>query len=659
MSFRTPSDAALDASRFEDLLRSGAEHQACLRPQAVAKRQRILFLGNSYNPLSAACLQSLVELGYDNVVGFYDPFTKGTWRLIRDSVKSRGWGPVLRRAIHLTRCKTRMALRRVGFPLSGFSSLPEISRTFGLKTVRCGDPNSAEFVEQVRRLGVDLIVVALFTRILKRELTSIPRMGCVNVHPSLLPRYRGPEPFYWVLANRETTTGVTLHYMDEGIDSGDIIVQREVEVRPDDTEPTLRDRSARVITELLPEAIPLLLAGKAPRVQQDNSAASYYSFPARGASPSGRSDRVRAVPTVRAQKSISVPLDEGLEALDPLQDPRWGVFVEENARASVFHSVSWLDALRRTYGYQPVVYTTSPPGAPLQSGMVFCRVESRITGRRLVSLPFSDHCEPLVDNASDFERIFRHLRSRVASGEWKYVELRPASASPGLFSSQESLQPSKSHYLHTVDLRPQENELLRGFHESSVRRRIRRATSEGLLYESGRSEVLQREFYQLLVLTRRRHQMPPQPEKWFRNLVECMGDAVEIHVASRGDKPIAAILTLRFKKTVTYKYGASDSAYKQFGPMPFLLWRAMQGAKLKGAEAFDLGRTDHDDPGLIAFKDHWNGVRTVLNYWRFPTPDPGSLRRTASGLELAKTFFGILPTSALKLAGELLYRHIG
>ena len=93
MSVRTLRDTAFEISQFEDPLRPAAEREACLKPEGVARRQRILFLGNSYNPFSTACLQSLVESGYDTVVGFYDPFTKGTWPLIRNRLKSRGWGP--------------------------------------------------------------------------------------------------------------------------------------------------------------------------------------------------------------------------------------------------------------------------------------------------------------------------------------------------------------------------------------------------------------------------------------------------------------------------------------------------------------------------------------------------------------------------------------
>ena len=264
--------------QFEGSPSPTSEPQQLTNP-AGSKRLRILFLGNSYNPMGTVCLQALVELGHEAIVGDYDPLTQGGWRFARKKLRSHGWRLVLKRTSYLIRCKTRIALRRMGVPLSGFASLPELTRACGLNVIQSANPNSAEFVQQVRQLGVQLIVVANFSRILKRALIETPGLGCINVHPSLLPRYRGPEPFYWVLANREKTTGVTLHYMDEGIDSGDIILQRELEIRPKETESTLLHRSAAMAAELLREAIPLVQAGCAPRIPQDQTAATYYSFP--------------------------------------------------------------------------------------------------------------------------------------------------------------------------------------------------------------------------------------------------------------------------------------------------------------------------------------------------------------------------------------------
>src|ERR1700726_1278490 len=130
---RRSKDMALRCSQLE-APNNSVERQP---PNGARERPRILFLGNAYSPLSTACLQALVELGYETIVGFYDPFSKGTWQLLRSRLKSRGWGPVLRKAAHLTQCKTRMALRNMGFRLSRFVCLPELSHTHGLKAIRC------------------------------------------------------------------------------------------------------------------------------------------------------------------------------------------------------------------------------------------------------------------------------------------------------------------------------------------------------------------------------------------------------------------------------------------------------------------------------------------------------------------------------------------
>src|SRR3989441_12212427 len=96
--------------------------------------------------------------------------------------------------------------------------------------------------------------------------------------------------------------------------------------------------------------------------------------------------------------------------LDPLCDPRWVEFLQGHPRASVFHSPGWLEALRRTFGYEPVAFTTSSPAQELANGLLFCHIDSPFTGRRRVSLPFSDHCEPLVDNPEQLKELLCFLK---------------------------------------------------------------------------------------------------------------------------------------------------------------------------------------------------------------------------------------------------------
>jgi len=206
--------------------------------------------------------------------------------------------------------------------------------------------------------------------------------------------------------------------------------------------------------------------------------------------------------------------------------------VGRHPRASVFHSSAWLQALSRTYGYQPIVYTTSPSGQELRNGMVFCRVESWLTGRRLVSLPFSDHCEPLVDTADALDAMASALEQECRGRQWRYVEVRPLQR----FEMATSLAHATVPYtFHQLDLRPDLNVLFGNCHKNSTQRKILRAEREGLQYREGATEELLDAFYRLHTITRQRHQRPPQPRKWFVNLRESFGDALKIRVAFQGD----------------------------------------------------------------------------------------------------------------------------
>jgi len=344
--------------------------------------------------------------------------------------------------------------------------------------------------------------------------------------------------------------------------------------------------------------------------------------------------------------------------IQPLQDPRWPELVTRHPRSSVFHSVAWLEALHRTYGYGPIVYTTSPPGVALEDGLVFCRVTSWITGSRLIALPFSDHCEPLLDNAADEDVFVSVLEQALHREKLRYVEIRPAHPIAETTSLNHSAQ---SFCLHQVDLRPDLATLFRNCQKSSTQRKILRAEREGLICETGRSEALLEAFWRLLLMTRRRHHIPPQPKNWFRNLMNCFGDALQIRVAFLGKQPVASILTLRHKDALVYKYGCSDTRFNNLGGTQLLFWRSIQDAKRDGLKVFDLGRSEFDNPGLITFKDRWGSTRSTLTYSRFSL-SPTAAISGRSGAEwsrrIARGLVPCLPDCILRMVGSVLYRHI-
>jgi hypothetical protein len=340
--------------------------------------------------------------------------------------------------------------------------------------------------------------------------------------------------------------------------------------------------------------------------------------------------------------------------IDPLSDSRWDVLISTHPQASVFHSTKWLRALQTAYGYQPVVITTCSHGTALTNGFVFCRVKSWLSGRRLVSLPFSDHCEPLASNLAEIDDLLCAMRQKVDAAKWKYVEIRPTSFQPG---ARTGLHKSLTYHIHSLDLCRSKAELFNNFHKSCVQRKIRKAEREKLHYEEGRSENLLQKFHALLLATRRRQCLPPQPLSWFRALLGAFGDDLKIRVASKNDLPIASILTLSSKKSMVYKYGCSDVRFHRFGGMALLFWNTIQEAKDKGLEEFEMGRSDSDNLGLISFKEHWGAVGKSLSYWAYPRSapvTPGSWERA-----ILRQLVPVSPDPVLRTIGKLLYRHIG
>ena len=251
----------------------------------------------------------------------------------------------------------------------------------------------------------------------------------------------------------------------------------------------------------------------------------------------------------------------------------------------------------------------------------------------------------------------QHLAEIAKHEGWKYVELRPTDLNFEQTNGGIPVASTGKYVLHFVDIRPDAVDLFTSLHKNSVQQTVRRAERLGIIEKSGRSEKLLKEFYRLVVVTRSRQHVPPQPYEWFQNLVRCLGDALEFRVAYWGEIAVASIMTIRFRDTVYYKYAASDAKYHNVGGTAFLMWRAIVAAKLNGAVKFDLGRTDEANVGLITFKNRWVPDSKQLTYWRFPAAEPNAL--DAWKFRTIKIIFGHMPMGLLTVAGRVLYRHIG
>jgi CelD/BcsL family acetyltransferase involved in cellulose biosynthesis len=340
--------------------------------------------------------------------------------------------------------------------------------------------------------------------------------------------------------------------------------------------------------------------------------------------------------------------------VSPLADPRWPQMLKSHSETSVFHSVEWLRALQTTYGYEPLAYTSTPPSAPLSNAVVFCRVKSWLTGRRLVSLPFSDHCDPLVDSADQLNELLTPALQELRESKIKYIDIRPLS-----LSFKGGTEGAESYFIHLLDLRPTLEELYKKLHGDSIRRKIQRAEREKLTLEVGSSEKTLADFYKLHIITRQRQQLPPHPLKWFRNVLGCLGANAQIRVARKDGSAIASIFTLGHKQKMVYKYGCSDAHSHNLGGMQFLFWDLIRYAKEHGFVELDFGRSECTNTGLVTFKDRWGTKRQLITYLRYP-PRPITTDQDPSMImKLGKKVFSHCPQGVLRLAGNLLYPHVG
>ena len=155
------------------------------------------------------------------------------------------------------------------------SPVKEVAVELGLPIMQPRTTGDEAFIEEVHRMSPDLVVVAAYGRLLTKDLLDIPARGCINVHASLLPKYRGAAPIQWAIAEGERRTGVTIIKMEEGMDTGDILLAQEVEIGDDDTAQSLHDRLAQAGARLIVGALDQLERGSLSPMPQNHAEASY------------------------------------------------------------------------------------------------------------------------------------------------------------------------------------------------------------------------------------------------------------------------------------------------------------------------------------------------------------------------------------------------
>jgi CelD/BcsL family acetyltransferase involved in cellulose biosynthesis len=344
--------------------------------------------------------------------------------------------------------------------------------------------------------------------------------------------------------------------------------------------------------------------------------------------------------------------------IDPTTDSRWDEFVAKQEHGTIFHTSSWARVIKEAYGYLPHYYILEDEAGQFREVIPLYLVRSRLTGNRLVCLPFSDYCYPLGDNAADISLLLNSVKKEVKAGLASYLEIRGWQNK--VTPDQLDLVTRDYYLLYLLDLEQGIDVLKERLHHS-VRRGIHQAEQRGVTARMTRTEADLYQFYKLNVTTRKKLGVLPQPHAFFKALIR--------HVISQGlgftvlaewkGKAIAGVLFLTYKDTIYYKFNASDKKHLQKRPNHLAIWEAIQYACANGYKHCDFGRCSPEEEGLRIFKSRWGTKEVSSPYYYYPKVKGFiTVPESSPRYRVMKLLSHVIPKFAFRTIGALLYKHL-
>lgn len=335
-----------------------------------------------------------------------------------------------------------------------------------------------------------------------------------------------------------------------------------------------------------------------------------------------------------------------------INDPKWMNFIQSKPEAHIFHHPAWANNLAACYGYRPFAAVEINAEGKLIVGAPFMEVNSFITGKRWVSMPFSDHCTPLSDSAEALQTFIDDLLVYHRQAATPPIEIRWD------LPEHPEIHRSTRHVLHTRLISNDPDVVFEGLHKK-VRKYARSSGNRGVRIETGTSQEFLKRFYFHQVRTRMRHGVPVQPWRYFeqlgKNLLEKgMGFVM---LAYKENECLAGLVCLHWNGKMVLKYGASDTNDTELRPTYLLDWSALEWASQHDIHLADVGRSQIDEEGLRDYKNRWGYQEMPLTYCSIGK-EPGEFG-SSNLMKLMNTVIQHSPEWVCRASGALLYRHIG
>jgi CelD/BcsL family acetyltransferase involved in cellulose biosynthesis len=333
--------------------------------------------------------------------------------------------------------------------------------------------------------------------------------------------------------------------------------------------------------------------------------------------------------------------------LDPLTDARWADFVARAPGAGPFHHPAWLEIIQTHYGWPVRACCLLGDDGAVLAGLPVALVSSRLTGRRLVALPFSDACAPLAPEGKEDELARALDAYRRRTGLPLFVH---GSVPGGSVTAR--------YHAHRLTLDGGHAEVQELYAKPQVMRGVRRAQREGLVAERRTDAEALAVFYRLHAATRRRLGAPTQPRRFILRFADLFDRGLGFVVLVRdAGRAVAGAVFLTWNGTLVYKYGASDAHALPKRPNNLVIHEAIRLAHEDGMRVVDFGRTDLGHESLRSFKLGFGAEESELSYTCLADRPPAPGGRDLHAL--AAPVLRRCPPLVSRLVGELLYRHAG
>ncbi|AFH50158.1 Hypothetical protein IALB_2455 [Ignavibacterium album JCM 16511] len=343
-----------------------------------------------------------------------------------------------------------------------------------------------------------------------------------------------------------------------------------------------------------------------------------------------------------------------IKIINPSEIADWNNEILRLNNYSFFHSGEWALVLSDTYKYKPVYFCLFKNNI-LSSVVPAMEIKSTLTGKRLVSLPFSDFCEPLFGSIDESEIIKENIFNYCESNKLKFMEFR-TSETKFPFETENF----RTDLRHILNLIPDENELKKNLSENT-KRNIKSALKEGLIVKEENSDQAIKNFYKLQCITRKKHGLPPQPESFFQNIYKYIlsQNKGTMFFAYINNMPVASLMFFTFGKKVLYKFGASLNQNLPKGANHLLMWEAIKKYSILGFKEFDFGRTEINHEGLRRFKLGFGAEERIIYTTRFDIRTKSFISPETRTTGIHNKIFEKLPVSVLKIIGNKFYKYLG